>query len=356
MGRSSPRQSFMKILTALSGGVDSAAAAHLLREAGYDVRGVSFKMHETPGGEDPTERARAVADAMGIPFIAADVTADFCRLVIADFIAEYKAGRTPNPCVVCNRTVKFPFLTDYADRLEIDRCATGHYARILRVGDRYTVGRAADSRKDQTYMLWGLSQETLRRLVLPLGEYTKEQIREIAREADLPAAGSKESQDICFIPHGDYTAYLREAGVPLPDGIFTDEAGAVLGKSKNQACYTVGQRRGLGIALGQYMYVSKKDAANNRTVLTPADPHARTVRAAGINFLAAAPGDLTSPRKLTVKLRYTRAEHACEAWTEGDTLTVRLAEPVRAPAAGQSLVLYDGDSVVAGGIIEDWEG
>ncbi len=345
----------MNILTALSGGVDSAAAAHLLRQAGYTVSGVSFRMHAAEGAEDPTERARAVADAMGIPFSAVDVTDAFRESVIADFIGEYKAGRTPNPCVLCNRTVKFPYLTDHADRTGVELCATGHYARIVKAGDRYTVGRAADLTKDQTYMLWGLSQETLRRLRLPLGEYTKAEIREIAALANLPAASSKESQDICFIPDGDYTAFLREAGVSLPDGIFADEAGTILGKSRNQACYTIGQRRGLGIALGQYMYVVGKDAAANKTVLSPRDPMAKTVRATGINYLAAAPGDLDTPRKLTVKLRYTRAEHACEAFAEGDTLTIRLMEAVRAPAGGQSLVLYDGDAVVAGGIISDWE-
>lgn len=345
----------MKILTALSGGVDSAAAAYLLRRAGYDVSGVSFRMHETPGGEDPTVRARAVAEAMGIPFCAADVTGEFCRTVIADFISEYRSGRTPNPCVTCNRTVKFPFLLKQADSMGIRAVATGHYARIVLCGDRYTVARAADPLKDQTYMLWGLPQSVLSRLVLPLGEYTKDEIREIARAENLPAAGSKESQDICFIPDGDYTAYLTASGVPLPDGVFTDPCGKVLGKARNQACYTIGQRRGLGIALGQYMYVTGKIAPENRTVLSPKDPHARTVQASGVNYLAAVPGDLAAPRKCTVKLRYTRAEHPCEAWTEGDRLTVRLTEPVRAPAAGQSLVLYDGDLVLAGGIIENWE-
>ncbi len=338
------------VLTAMSGGVDSAVCAYLLKEAGHDACGVTFLMH----GEGDTSSARAVADAIGIPFSVRDVREDFARAVIRDFLDEYARGNTPNPCVTCNRAVKFPFLMRCADEMGIARAATGHYARVKKIGSRYTISRAADEAKDQTYMLWSLPQETLARLSLPLGDYTKPQIREIAAHAGLPCAKSKESQDICFIPDGDYAAFLARAGMALPDGVFTDTDGVPLGRARNQACYTIGQRRGLGIALGQYMYVTARDARENRTVLSPVDPTARIVRADRLNYLAAAEGDLDAPRRLTAKVRYTRQQFSCEAVVENGVLTVRFDEALRAPASGQSIVLYDGDDVVLGGIITDW--
>ena len=340
------------IAVALSGGVDSAATALLLLREPYAPTGVTLRMWE---GADPIPGGRAAAETLGIPFHYQDVTKEFEATVIENFIWEYEGGRTPNPCVLCNRAVKFPFLLEAADALGIEKVATGHYARVKKVGSRYTVAKAKDEGKDQTYMLWSLPQETLARLVLPLGDYTKAEIRHLAAEAGLSAAGKKDSQDICFIPDGDYLAFLEGAGLPLSPGVFTDRAGTLLGPSKNHAAYTVGQRRGLGIALGQYMYVWEKDAEGGRVVLSPEDPYAKTVRATGISYMAAAPGDLDTPRHLAAKLRYTRGEFPCRAYAEGDTLTVTFAEAVRAPAPGQSLVLYDGDDVVAGGIIESWE-
>ena len=341
---------------AMSGGVDSSAAAHLLRLAGCDVRGVTFRMHRIKGTEDPGVSAAAVCRALGIPHESVDAAAEFAAAVIADFVREYEAGRTPNPCVVCNRTIKFPLLLRYADSLAAGaEIATGHYARVVKSGSRFAVAKAADPAKDQSYMLWQLPQDTLARLVLPLGGYTKDEIRALAREAQLPSAAARDSQDICFIPDGDYARFLADAGVPLPPGEFADEQGVFLGKAKNQACYTIGQRRGLGIALGQPMFVTARDAAANRVVISPRDPCAKTVRASAAACMAAAPEDLAVPRRLSAKLRYTRAEFPCTAVLEGDRLTVTLDEPARAPAPGQSLVLYDGDTVAAGGIIEDWE-
>ncbi len=334
----------------LSGGVDSAVCACLLKEAGYAVHGVSLLMH----GEGDSTRAQAVADTLGIPFDVYDVRNEFLRAVIGNFKEEYRIGNTPNPCIMCNRTVKFPSLLAFADAHGLSHIATGHYARVKKCGSRCTVSRAKDTAKDQTYMLSSMPQNILERLILPLGEYTKAEIRALAEERGLPVAHAKDSQDICFIPDGDYTAFLTKEGVPLPDGVFADEEGNILAPSKNQACYTVGQRRGLGYAAGHHMFVTARDAENNRTILSPRSPSAKTVFAERLNYLAAEPGDLDAPVSLTAKIRYTQQAYPCEAYTDGEMLTVRFADPLLAPSAGQSVVLYDGDDVVLGGIITDW--
>ena len=342
-----------RIAVALSGGVDSSMTARLLLAGGYDVHAVTFLMHRAE--KSPAEGAAEVCRALGIPHSTVDASEEFARTVIADFRNEYACGRTPNPCVVCNRYIKFPYLLRFAQEQGCAHAATGHYVRLVRCGSRISVAKAADSTKDQSYMLWRLPQQTLQQLIFPLGTYTKTEIRALAAEAGIPSAATKDSQDICFIADGDYARFLAELSGPLPPGSFVDEAGNDLGPAKNQACYTVGQRRGLGIALGRHMYVVARDAAANRVCISPQDPYAKTVRADRINYMAAAPGDLDAPQRLTVKLRYARAEFPCTAQADGDRLTVTLDESARAPSAGQSLVLYDGDTVVAGGIITEWE-
>lgn len=335
----------------MSGGVDSSVTALLLRQADYTPLGVTFRMFPETEAD---EAARQVCDALGISFASLDASDSFAKTVIDDFRREYLAGRTPNPCVLCNREIKFPYLMRYADETGCACAATGHYVRRTKCGSRYTVSVAADVGKDQSYMLWRLPQETLARMRFPLGEYTKVQIREIAAEAGLPSAHTGDSQDVCFIPDGDYAAYLARCGIALPPGTFTDEAGNPLGASKHQACYTVGQRRGLGIALGRHMYVTERMAAENRVVISPRDPYAKTVSASAVNFLAASPDDFSAPRRLQAKLRYTRAMHSCLAEVRDGRLFVTLDEAARAPSPGQSLVLYDGDDVVAGGLIDTW--
>lgn len=333
------------ITIAMSGGVDSGAAAYLLHKEGYGCRGVTFDMN---GGEDGAG-ARAICDALGIPHAVEDATADFREHVRDLFVRMYDAGLTPNPCVVCNKTVKFPRLIAAADAAGDSLAATGHYARIGRVGDSYYVRKGADIAKDQSYMLWDLPESTLRRMVFPLGEYTKSEIREIAREAALPCHSSPDSQDICFIPDGDLRGYLdRTLGKAVP-GEFVDKDGRVLGTHVGQRYFTIGQSRGLGIALGRRMYVLDKDARTNRIVLgDEGDLYRTEVRAVGIRLAA----PLEHETKLSVKLRYTRHESAATVWQSAeDEITARFDEPVRAPAPGQSMVLYDGDCVVGGGTI-----
>ncbi len=330
------------ITIALSGGVDSGVAAFLLKSRGYDCRGVTFLMND---GDDGLG-AKSLCDSLEIPHCTVDAREDFFRLVREPFGRIYQCGETPNPCVICNRDVKFPLLMAAAgDSLG----ATGHYARIGRCGDSVYIKKGADPLKDQSYMLWALSEDTVRKLFFPLGELTKPQIREIAREAALPCHCSPDSQDICFIPDGDLRGYLdRSLGAAVP-GDFVDCDGNILGCHTGQRNFTVGQSRGLGIALGRKMYVLAKDASLNRVVLGDEPLLYRTeVRAVGIRLW----DSLESRRRLGVKLRYTRYESAAVVWRSGeDEITARFDEPVRAPAPGQSMVLYDGDAVIGGGII-----
>ena len=336
----------------MSGGVDSSVASHLLISDGYTPIGVTFIMHNfTPNTAHAAEAAKSVADVIGMPHYTVSVCDRFKSNVVADFTREYDEGRTPNPCVVCNRTVKFPCLMDFADAHACGKAATGHYARIEKCGDRYVIKKAADESKDQTYMLWGLSQEILSRLILPLGEYTKPEIREIAETAHLPSAKSKDSQDICFIPDGDYVGFLIKQGhSPIP-GDYTDESGAVIGRHKGQQCYTIGQRKGLGISLGKHAFVLAKDAQSNKVTLGDEDAlYKKTVVARGVNLIAC--DSLEKPERLSAKVRYGKTAAPATVWQSGENeVTAEFDEPMRAPAPGQSLVVYDGDTVVLGGII-----
>ena len=329
----------------MSGGVDSGVAAYLLHREGYDCRGVTFDMN---GGEDGSG-AKAICDALGFPHETEDATADFAKFVRDPFAEEYKNGGTPNPCVVCNRDVKFPRLIAAADKFGCTFAATGHYARVAKIGDSHYIRKGADAAKDQSYMLWALTEDTVSRMVFPLGDYTKPEIREIAREAALPCHSSPDSQDICFIPDGDLRGYLDRSLGPAESGDFVNKDGRVLGPHIGQRNFTIGQSRGLGIALGQKMYVLSKDARENRVVLgDEGDLYKTVVKASGIRLSES----LERETRLSVKLRYTRHENIATVWRSGeDEITAKFDEPVRAPAPGQSMVLYDGDIVVGGGII-----
>ena len=336
-----------KITIAMSGGVDSGAAAYLLHRDGYECYGVTFDMNGNEDGKD----ARAICDALGFPHETEDATADFAMYVRDMFAPMYERGLTPNPCVVCNKNVKFPRLIATADRYNCDLAATGHYARVAKIGDSYYIRKGADSLKDQSYMLWALPEEIISRMVFPLGEYTKQEIREIAREAALPCHASPDSQDICFIPDGDFRGYLDRTLGPANPGEFVDKDGNVLGTHIGQRYFTIGQSRGLGIALGRRMYVLNKDFMNNRVVLgDESDLYRTEVTAVGIRLCQ----PLEKEQRLSVKLRYTRNENtATVVQTAEDMIVAKFDEPVRAPAKGQSMVLYDGDIVVGGGYIFD---
>ena len=364
------------IFAAMSGGVDSSAVAVLLQRAGYRVSGATMRLYRhgmridengtflyepsadagvLPCGSDAdVADARAVCDTLGIAHKVYDMGEAFCRSVIGDFVKEYEAGATPNPCIVCNKHLKFGALLDACMRDGADGIATGHYARVRydSGSGRYLLMRALDTDKDQSYVLWQLSQETLSRVLLPLGDFRKSDIRAIAAEVGLTTAHKSDSQDICFVPDGDYAAFLcRYTGrIPTP-GNYVDEQGRVLGQHKGIIHYTVGQRKGLGIALGAPMFVKSKDAATGQVVLSGNDAlFSRRVTVEATNLIAT--DRLTSPLRCEVKIRYAARPAAATLHPTGEhSALIEFDEPQRAPAAGQSAVFYDGDTVIGGGII-----
>lgn len=340
----------IKIAIAMSGGVDSSVAAYLALNEGKASTGVTMRL--CGGASEEETRAAAVCERLGCPHLVWDLQDEFRAQVMDRFARAYAEGLTPNPCIVCNRYIKFGLFMDKARGINADLVATGHYARISRQGSRLLLQKAVDKAKDQSYVLYSLSQEVLERVRFPLGALTKPEVREIARAQGFENADRSESQDICFVPDGDYAAFIeRYTGKTFPCGDFTDMQGNVLGTHKGIIRYTVGQRRGLGLALPASMYVVEKDVQHNRVRLGfQKDLLSDTVEVGDINLIACE--SLDRPERLSVKIRYNQSEQSATVeQTDRNHLRIRFDVPQRAVTAGQAAVLYDGDTVVGGGTI-----
>jgi len=353
-----------KVMVGMSGGVDSSVAALRLLDAGYDCVGVTMKLWagERPEGVDrPTccslddvEDARSAAFRLGIPHYVLNEMAAFEEKVIRHFVETYAAGATPNPCIQCNRHLKFTAMLRRAQELGCDYIATGHYARVERREDgRYLLKKGLDPSKDQSYVLYMLTQEQLAHTKFPLGELTKAEARQLAEERGLLNARKHDSQDICFVPDGDYEAFLRRyTGRDYPPGNFVDPQGNVLGRHRGLVAYTVGQRRGLGVSGGRPLYVCRKDTDSNTVVLSDnADLFSDRLNAQDINLIDR--DSIDGELRCTAKIRYSHGAAACTVTqTDADGITVVFDEPQRAITAGQAVVLYDGDTVIGGGTIQ----
>lgn len=348
------------VYVAMSGGVDSAGAALLLQELGYAVTGVTLKLHHCQdrpglcGSSVDIEDARRVAVSLGIPHVVLDYCQLFQEQVMDRFVAEYCRGRTPNPCIDCNRAVKFGALYAYAWAHGADFFSTGHYARVGRdpATGRYLLLRGRDPRKDQSYVLYQLTQDQLSHLLLPLGEYEKPAIRAMAEAHGLVNAAKPDSQDICFVPDGDYVHFLEDYGGVRPEpGDFVDQFGHVLGRHRGMVCYTTGQRKGLGVSADRPLYVLRKDAASNTVVLgDDRDLFTDTLTAEQVNWISVP--SQNKPLRVTAKTRYSQneAEATVEPLPAG-RIRIHFDQPQRAITAGQAVVLYSGEAVVGGGTI-----
>lgn len=350
-----------KTLIAMSGGVDSSVAAALMLDRGFECVGVTLKLFDSGQGAGvnrgccslaDVNDAREVAHRLGIPHYVLNFTDEFQEQVIRRFVETYERGGTPNPCIDCNRHIKFQRLLQRARQLEFDALVTGHYARVEAAGGRFILKRALDQRKDQSYVLYAMTQEQLAAALFPLGGLTKTQAREIALERGFINAGKRDSQDICFVPDGDYGRFIEDyRGAPAPAGDIIDPRGAVLGRHRGLIRYTIGQRRGLGVAANEPVYVSAKSMADNTLTLGPdSGLYRRSLMAEDINLIALA--RIEKPLRVSVKTRYLQAAQSAVAEQTGpDTLRVDFEKPQRAITPGQAAVLYDGDVVVGGGTI-----
>ena len=345
-----------RIMAAMSGGVDSAVAAALLLDMDFDTLGGTMRLNGLPEEERAIEGAAATCDMLAIDHCVFDLRQVFLERVVAFFTNSYISGATPNPCAYCNRYVKFPEFIKAAQSEGCGKIATGHYARVNldSASGRWMLRKGVDRDKDQSYFLYGLSQQTLSKVIFPLGDMTKTQIRQLAARLNLPVAEKKDSQDICFIPAGGtYMDVLRDAAGYRPRlGSFVDSSGQVLGVHQGAAAYTIGQRRGLGVSSSGRMYVVDKDMEKNTVTLgQSSELYKRSVRVSDINFVSIAPrtGDFFAQ----VKLRYSKEDHSARVVMTGpDTCLLEFPEPQRAPARGQAAVFYDGDVLLGGGIIE----
>lgn len=348
----------------MSGGVDSSVAAYLLKEQGYDVIGVTMQIwqdeeetvqEENGGccGLSAVEDARRVAQMLDIPYYVMNFKDEFRRNVMDYFAEEYLHARTPNPCIACNRYVKWESLLQRSMAIGADYIATGHYARIRQLDNgRYTICNSVTAEKDQTYALYNLTQDQLKRTLMPVGEYRKDEIRKIAQEAGLPVAHKPDSQDICFVPDGDYASFLEEyTGKVLPQGNFVTKEGRLLGTHKGITHYTIGQRRGLDLPMGKRVFVTKIDPDTNEVVIGENEDLFQTRLVADrVNLMSV--GELKEPARVMAKIRYNHkgAPATITMLPDGKVECV-FDEPQRAMTPGQAAVFYDGTDVLGGGTI-----
>jgi len=345
-----------RALIAMSGGVDSAVAAIIMQEAGYECIGATMKLIANNGSKccslDDINDARAVAWKLGIPHYVLNCISSFTNYVIEPFIESYEKGDTPNPCIECNRYLKFSLLLRRALELEAEKLVTGHYARIEKSGDRWLLKKGIDHKKDQSYVLYMMSQEALSQTVFPLGKMTKKEVREFAAAKGISNADKKESQDICFVDNGDYVNFIEHyTGKSFPEGDITDTEGKVIGRHRGLIRYTLGQRRGTGVAYNFPVYVAAKNISNNTLVVgDESSLYSARLIARQINFIACE--NLYQQQRLTVKTRYLQKEQWAIVEQIGpDVVSIDFEEPQRAITPGQAAVFYDGDTVVGGGTI-----
>lgn len=355
-----------RVVVGMSGGVDSSVAAYLLKEAGYDVIGVTMQIwqeeeeavkQENGGccGLSAVEDARRVAQMLGIPYYVMNFRKEFKREVMDYFTSEYLCGRTPNPCIACNRYVKWEALLKRSLDIGADYIATGHYARITRLPNgRSAICNSVTAAKDQTYALYNLTQEQLAHTLMPVGAYTKEEIRSMAADIGLPVAAKKDSQEICFVPDKDYASFIeRETGKTVPEGNFVNTKGEIIGRHRGITHYTVGQRRGLQIVAGRRIFVLEIRPETNEVVIGEGDEvFSHTVKANRLNFMGLEEFPIGTSVELTGKIRYGHKGAACTVTRTGeDELVCQFPEAVRAVTPGQALVLYKDGYVAAGGTI-----
>lgn len=355
-------------LIAMSGGVDSSVAAWLMQQAGYACTGVTMRLHQqqalddcglhTCCSEKDIEDAAEVAFALDMPYEVVDYTADFRTQIMEKFVRVYEQGGTPNPCIDCNKYMKFAHLLDWASQHGLDYVVTGHYARVEQdeTTGRWLLKKGLDEGKDQSYVLYNLTQQQLAHVRLPLGGLHKAEVRRIAEDQKLVNARKHDSQDICFVPDGDYARFLEEfTGKHYPAGDFVDENGKVVGRHRGAVRYTLGQRKGLGLAMGAPVYVCGKDMQANTVTVGAEDAlFSHIVYAGEVNWIAIE--TLTEPMRVTARTRYHQAEQSATVYPAEDSgIRLEFDQPQRAPTPGQAVVMYLGDTVLGGGTITNVE-